>query len=253
MKKVIVLCSVLLLSISIACQAQKHSTQVVVRAIAKDAKFIGSSMDGALITIKEANTGRILAEGKTAGGTGDTDKLVRQPHARYGQLSSPGSAKFETTLQLSEPTFVTVSATAPMSQKQSQVTSSTQLWLIPGKDITGDGILLQIPGFAIDILQPQVHEFDKKEQITITANAVMMCGCPTSPGGLWDSSKMEFVAVVKKEGTEISRKSMAYAGKTSTYQTSFTPESSGTYQITVFGYDSRTGNTGLDRTTVVIQ
>lgn len=233
--------------------AQTKSTTVVVRAKAKDAKFIGTSMDGALITIKEAGTNKILAEGKTEGGTGNTDKLVRQPHERYKPLSTPDAAKFETTLQLARPTFVTVTATAPMSQKQAQVTSSTQLWLIPGKDIAGDGIILEIPGFAVDILQPQVHEFDKRKSITITANTVMMCGCPISPGGLWDSNKMEFTAIIHKGDTVVAQKTMKYAGKTSTFQTDFMPESSGTYQITVYGYDARTGNTGLDKTTVVIQ
>jgi len=252
MKKVITLLTFLLFITNISL-GQEQPTHVIVRAIAKDAKFIGTSMDGALITIKEADTGKILAEGRTSGGTGNTDKLVRRPQKRYEPLSTPDAAKFETTLQISEPIFVTVSATAPMSQKQSQVTSSTQLWLIPGKDITGDGILLQIPGFAIDIIQPRVHEFNKKKMVTITANAVMMCGCPISPGGLWDSNNMEFAAIIKKEGTEISKRKMEYAGKTSTFQTTFTPESSGTYQITVFGYDSRTGNTGLDKTTVVVQ
>ena len=244
---------ILLMAIGTQSYAQTKATKVVVRAKAKDAKFIGSSMDGALIMIKNANTGEVLAEGRTSGGTGDTNKLVRQPHQRYGQLSTQGAAKFETTLQLSKPTFVTVSAMGPMSQKQSRLTSSTQLWLIPGKDITGDGILLEVPGFAVDILQPQVHEFDKKKTITITANVVMMCGCPISPGGLWDSNQMEFTALIKKGDQEVARQRMEYTGKTSTFKTDFMPKDSGTYQITVYGYDSRTANTGLDRTTVVVQ
>jgi hypothetical protein len=253
MKKQLILFSVILLTLSTGCLAQNTPTTIIVRAMAQDAKFIGTSMDGALITIKEADTGKLLAEGKTTGGTGDTDRLVRKPHERYVSLSTQDAAQFTATLQLEEPTFVTVSATAPMAQKQSRVTSSTQLWLIPGKDITGDGIVLEIPGFAIDILQPQVHEFDEKKTITITANAVMMCGCPTSPGGLWDSDKMEFSAIIKKGDATVANLPMEYTGKTSTFKADFNPEQSGTYQITVYGYDSRTGNTGLDRTTVVVQ
>lgn len=249
MKKLIpVLCLLLFASTTLLAQTK---TTVVVRAKAKDAKFIGSSMGGAHITITEVKTGKLLAEGTTEGSTGDTDKLVRQPHKRYEQLSTPGAAKFEANLSLTEPVFVKVAATAPMAQKQSQVTSSTQLWLIPGKDITGDGIVLEVPGFAIDILQPQAHEFTGNREITITANAVMMCGCPTSPDGLWDSSKMEFTAVVTRGETEVVRKTMTFAGQSSTYETSFRPEESGVYQITVYGFDPRTGNTSLDRTTVI--
>ncbi len=227
------------------------STTVVVRAIAKDAKFIGSSMGGAHVTITEVKTGKILAEGKTEGSTGDTQKLVQQDHQRYKQLSTPGAAKFEANIPLKKPVFVEVAATAPMAQKQSRVTSSTQLWLIPGKDITGDGLVLEVPGFAIDILQPQAHEVNGNEKISITANAVMMCGCPTSPDGLWDSSEMEFVAIVTSGDTEVARKEMTFTGKTSTYETSFRPEQAGAYEITVYGFDPRTGNTGVDRTTVI--
>lgn len=231
----------------------QESTTVVVRAKAKDAKFIGSSMNGARVTIREINTGKLLAEGVTKGSTGDTEKIVKQPHQRYRDLSSEGAAKFETTLDLSEPTFVTISATAPVSQKQSQVTSSTQLWLIPGRDITGDGIVLEIPGFAIDILQPQAHERSNSDTITITANAVMMCGCPIQPGGMWNSNEMEFTAIVMNKGQEIIRKEMEYAGKPNTFEIRFSPEDEGAYQITVYGYDARTGNTGVDRTTFIKQ
>lgn len=236
-----------------ATSLAQQSTKVVVRAIAKDAKFIGTSMDGASILIEDTDSGTILAEGKTEGSTGDTQRLVKEPHKRYGDLHAEGTAKFETQLELSEPILVKVSATAPVSQKQSSVTTSTELWLIPGKDIAGDGIVLEIPGFAIDILQPQAHERNSNDTITITANAVMMCGCPIEPGGLWDSDEMEFVAVIKKGEEEIERKQMEFAGKQNTFETSFAPEEKGAYQILVYGYDPRTGNTGVDRTTFIKQ
>lgn len=251
MKKLIALVLVLLAPFMAPAQSSSVDTDVVVRAISKDAKFIGSSMGGAHVIIKEVKTGKILAEGTTSGSTGDTEKLVRSPHVRYEQLSTVDAAKFEATLSLSEPVFVEVLATAPMAQKQSQVTSSTQLWLIPGKNITGDGIMLEIPGFAIDILQPQAHATSTDDEIEITANAVMMCGCPTSPDGLWDSNEMEFVAIISRGEKEIARKDMVYAGRSSTYETSFQPSQSGAYEITVYGFDPRTGNTGVDQTTVI--
>jgi len=250
MRKLSLLLSCIIVLITNDIWAQT-STNVVVRTIAKDAKFIGSSMGGAHVTIMEVKTGDLLAEGVTKGSTGDTDKLVREDRQRYRKLSTSGAAKFEASLSLDKPVFVEVSATAPMAQKQSQVTTSTQLWLIPGKDITGDGIVLEIPGFAIDILQPQAHEVNGEEKIQITANAVMMCGCPTSPGGLWDSSEMEFVAIINQGDRKVARKAMDFSGKTSTYETSFQPEQSGAYQITVYGFDPRTGNTGVDKTTVI--
>lgn len=250
--KIVVIFTVFASCLTLDGMAQE-STTVVVRAKAKDAKFIGSSMNGAMVTIKEVKTGKLLAEGITEGTTGDTQRIMKEPHERYVALSTDDAAKYEVTLDLSEPTFVKVSASAPLSQQQSAVTSSTQLWLIPGKDIAGDGITLEIPGFAIDILQPQVHERNGSETITITANAVMMCGCPIEPGGLWDSDEMEFTAVIRHEDREVARKEMDYAGKQNTFEASFTPQQDGVYQIMVFGYDSRTGNTGVDRTTFIKQ
>ena len=241
---------IFLASFSLNAWAQQ-STTVVVRAKAKDAKFIGTSMSGAHIIIREVKTGRILSEGMTEGSTGDTERLMRSPHKRYQNLSTEGAAQYKVSLKLKEPTFVNISATAPGAQQQALVESSTQLWLIPGKDITGDGIVLEIPGFAIDILQPQAHQTDTSETIKITANAVMMCGCPIMPDGLWDSNKMEFTAVISRAGKEVTRKEMNYTGKTSTFEAEFSPPSSGVYEIVVYGYDERTGNTGLDKTTVI--
>jgi hypothetical protein len=253
MKKLFCTVLILLVAVSTDVFAQAESTNIVVRALAKDAKFIGSSMEGVHVKIKEVETGDILAEGLTKGSTGNTDKLVRQPHKRYEQLSTAEAAKYETTLSLQEPTFVEVSVTGPMVLSQSKVTSSTQLWLIPGKDITGDGIILEIPGFAIDILDPKMDTAEKGNELKIKVNAVMMCGCPTSPDGLWDSNEMEFMAVITKEDTEVARKAMSFTGKTSTFETQFIPEESGSYQIMVYGYDPRTGNTGLDKTTITVK
>jgi hypothetical protein len=111
--------------------------------------------------------------------------------------------------------------------------------------------VLEIPGFAIDILQPQAHEVNDSATIAIRANVIMMCGCPISPEGLWDSNEMEFTAIIQKGDTEVARKQMSFTGKTSTFETDFSPNEGGAYQITVFGFDPRTGNTGVDKTTVI--
>jgi len=249
--KAAIVLAVFILAFSALDGLAQQSTSVVVRVKAKDAKFVGTSMGGAHVMVKDAQTGQTLAKGLTEGSTGDTEKLMRRPRKRYADISTPDAAKFKATLTLEEPVFVTVSATAPGVQRQSQATVSTQLWLIPGKDFTGDGIILEIPGFAIDILQPQAHEVTQEDSITIRANAVMMCGCPISPDGLWDSNEMEFTAIISQKGQEIARKEMAFAGKSSTFEVDFSPEGSGVYQVTVYGFDPRSGNTGVDKTSFI--
>lgn len=229
----------------------QQSTRLVVRAQSKDAKFIGTSMGGALIRITDAQTGGLLAKGLTEGSTGDTQRLVAEATERYGQLHTEGAAKFETTLELSEPVFATIEAMAPYAKKQAQVTSSTQLWLIPGKDITGDGIILEVPGFTIDVLSPQTHSRTSESEISIKANIVMMCGCPVSNGGVWDSSGYEIRALVKHNNEIAGSVPLSFTGTASTFEGSYDVPEPGVYEIIVYAYDEKTGNTGVDKTTVI--
>ncbi len=225
----------------------QQTTKIVVRAKAQDANFIGTSMGGALITITNAETGELLAKGFTEGSTGDTDKLVRNPRKRYEQISTEGSAKFAAELQLEKPTFVTVTATGPYGRQQARVTSSTQLWIIPGRDITGDGIILEIPGFVVDILQPTEGAVSENSMINIKAEIVMMCGCPTRPGGTWDSSEYTIKALIYHNGEKIESVPMKFSGETSIYEGEFAAAKTGTYKITVFAHHPKTDNMGLDK------
>ena len=252
MKRCLLLLLILSLIIPELLIAQAQPTVLVVRTRAKDAKFIGSTMGGARITVRDADTGELLAKGFTKGSTGNTKRLMQTPESRDMRLSTPDAAKFETILSLSEPRLVTIEATVPYLQRQSQITASTQVWMIPGKDIDGDGIIMEIPGFSVDLLQPQAHRYTDNPEIAIRANVVMMCGCTTTPGGLWDSSGYEISAIVRRGDEVVATVPLSYAGEPSTYEASYTPESAGAYEVVVYAYDPDTGNTGVDKTSVII-
>src|SRR5699024_463033 len=111
------------------------------------------------------------------------------------------------------------------------------------------GVMLEIPGFAISILEPQGGQKTAGDAVTLTPKAQMRCGCPIAPDGHWDSNEREFVAVLSKGGKELSRKKMDFSGKTSIFETAFSPTEPGIYDVIVYGYDSRTGNTGVDKVT----
>ena len=256
MRKIISVLFCLLLFVSVDILQAQQSTTLIVRARAKGAKFIGSSMGGAMVVVREKETGKILASGLTEGGTGDTDLLMKKPHSMGMKLSTDGTAKFETTLQLKEPVLAEVEVKGPMAQQQSSVISSTEIWLIPGKNINGDGLIIQVPGFVVDILGPHAHKFVQMKgastSVPIRASVVMMCGCPTSEGGLWDSSQYEIKALIQKNGETVDTVPLKYTGEMSTYQGMFKPASPGAYEIMVYAYDPNNGNTGLDKTTVVV-
>ena len=127
---------------------------------------------------------------------------------------------------------------------------------MPGKHVeAGDGWLLIVPGFAVDVLAPGAHTYvdDNPETMTILANVVMICGCPTTPGGTWDANKIEVTARIKLDGRTIATMPMTFAGQDSQYVVSVPSKEKGIYEILVTAFDPRTGNSGLDRSSFIIR
>lgn len=230
-----------------------QETTVMIRAKAKDAKFIGSSIGGAKVIVRNSLTNEILDQGTTQGSTGNTDKIMKQDWKRGAELSEDDTAGFQAHLDIDEPQFVTIEVYSPLNKKQATVLSSTQLWVIPGKNITGDGIVVEIPGFVVDILSPQTHEAISSENaIEIKANIVMMCGCPVTKGGIWDSEGYEIKAMIKGENEKLSEFSLEQTDKPSTFsaETKLKP---GLYEVVVYAFDPKTGNTGVDKTNIIVR
>ncbi|WP_375324244.1 hypothetical protein [Flagellimonas sp. GZD32] len=253
MKKSILLLALFLIGIS----AFATETKLMVRAKAKDAKFVGSSIGGAYVMVKNGVTGEILAEGKTTGSTGNTGLIMKSAHERFTQLSDDKTAGFLAVVDIDEPTFVRVEIISPINKKNAQIHASTELWLIPGKDILGDGVVVEIPGFVVDILSPNTHQYmslesAQKSGVEIEANIVMMCGCPIEKGGVWDSNQMEVKALVQKDGDSFSEITMDNP-KQNSFKGHLDIKESGYYQITVYAYNATTGNTGVDKINFVIR
>ncbi|WP_193163039.1 hypothetical protein [Microbulbifer hainanensis] len=244
----------LLLVVAVPALADGTPTKIVVHARAKDAKFIGTSMGGALVRIRDADSGRILAEGLTRGSTGNTEKIMQQPHMRYGSISE-GAAEFSTTLNISEPVFLTVEVLAPHSKRQAQVLAQTQTWLVPGKPIDGDGLIVEIPGMVVDVLAPQTHSVAATgdSPFEIRANVVMMCGCPLTAGGLWDGDKLEVAAIIKKDGRPLKTVPLKMQEQANTFVGTLPSAAPGVYQLLVYAYDPRSKNTGVDQTTFIVR
>jgi hypothetical protein len=151
-------------------------TRITVRVKTKDAKFLGTSMGGALITIKDARTGELLASGHTAGGTGNTTRILG-PTRRGEALSDETAAHFTTTIDLDAPRRLKVTAYGPLAAVQAANTVSATQWVVPGKHITGgDAWMLELPGFAVEVLDPPTHMRLKgvPQTITLEANVTMM-------------------------------------------------------------------------------
>lgn len=128
-------------------------TQITVRAISRDAKVIGDGVGGARITIRDVATGRVLASGVQRGGSGETKRIMQEPRTRGSVVyGTENAASFRATLDLDRPTRVEITAEGPLGYPQAMQRVSTTMLLLPGQHIEGEGVLLEIPGYIVDVL-----------------------------------------------------------------------------------------------------
>lgn len=152
-------------------------THITVRVKTKDAKFLGTLMGGASVRLTDAQTGELLVQGLTVGGTGNTKQIMQTPVARGMPFSDESAAKFTATIDIEVPRLIEVSARGPLANPQAANTVSATQWVVPGKHITsGDAWMLELPGFAVDVIAPTAAATFQggAQDVTITANVVMM-------------------------------------------------------------------------------
>ncbi len=220
-------------------------TTVVVRAVSNDAKLIQDPVGGAHITIEDAETGAVLAEGRQTGDSGSTEEIMRQPHERGATIYDvPGAAKYETTLELAEPTRVRITAEGPLDYPQAMQTASKTVVLVPGQDVTGDGITLTLHGFIVEVLSPTAADVTVGETVSIRARVRMMCGCPTEPGGLWDADRYTIIAQLLRDGTVVAETPLSFTGTTNEYDGTVSVPEKGATQIRVTARDAERVNFG---------
>ncbi|MFW6191842.1 MAG: hypothetical protein ACOC83_00035 [Gemmatimonadota bacterium] len=234
-------------------QQELTSTDLLVRVVAADAKVIGSGVGGVRVTIRDASSGELLAEGVQEGGTGSTDRIVRQPRVRGESVyDTEGTAGFLASLELRRPTVVEVTAEGPLDYPGSARTASTTLLMIPGEDVTGDGLVLTLHGFVLRVLSPEEGtRVEAGQPIRVRAHLQMMCGCPTEPGGLWDSDRYGMEARLLSEGELVAEAPLEFAGKTSHFEADLRVpdrlEPDGALEVEVVAFDPERVNFGHDR------
>lgn len=243
-------------------------TQIDVRVIAKDGKYLGNDIGGALVTIHDVQTGELLAHGSTNGGSGVAN-LMDIPLPRYAVLPVDEASVFTATLDLTEPKLIRVTAYGPQAAQQSANTVSQTQWVYPGKNIVGGakggGLLLEIPGLVVQVLNPPTHFLPQTapDHIEISANVTMMCGCPIGVGHPpWHPAQFEVKAVIKQGTTTVTEVALEYQeneplGVPSQFSGKWIvpPNTTGQpaiYDIIVFAFQQKNGNTGVDRATVLI-
>ena len=235
-------------------QTGGKETKVMIRAIARDAKVIGTHVGGAKITVRDVATGEILAQGMEQGGTGDTEVIMKKPHTRGMMVyNTPDASGYLAVLHLDKPTVVEISAEGPLGNAQATQRSSKTLLLVPGEDVLGEGILLEIHGFIVTPLAPLPDAKVKAgSPFEVRATVTMACGCPTEPDGLWDANKIRVVARLLRDGKVQEEIPMTYAGVQNTFHADVPVTVAGSMELQVLALDPASANFGMNREAIAV-
>jgi hypothetical protein len=242
-------------------------TQIDVRVVANYGKYLGNDIGGARVTIEDARTGELLAQGTTTGGSGVAN-LMEIPLTRAQVLPVAEASVFSATLDLEAPRRLRVTAFGPNAVRGSANSASLTQWVYPGKDIVGGpqggGFLLQISGLTVTILNPPTHFLPQTAppQIEVRANVTMMCGCPIGVGHPpWNPDEFEVTAAIQgPDGAtelQLTYDASAPYGAPSQFTNTWPVPANGSggeqiYTMTVYAFQKATGNTGIDVATVII-
>ncbi len=167
--------NIIFLLVPLCFSAEKIVTKVIVRVVSKDAKVIGSGVGGAFVRIKNLETGEILAQGKQEGGTGDTNRIIIQPHRRGEPLyGTPDAAFYQAEILLDKSTQVEILGEAPLAYPHAIQKGSKTLTLIPGKHISGEGVIIELNGLIVNILNPSPKKNLKRGKEVVVRVEVRM-------------------------------------------------------------------------------
>jgi hypothetical protein len=136
--------------------------------------------------------------------------------------STKSSASFTTTLDLLHPTQVDITAEGPLAYPAAMQRVSKRLWLIPGQDMIGDGIVLTLYGYIVQIEQPKPNEpLVAREDLTLRASIRTLSGSWVRPHGDWDSRKLEIYGEILIGDRVIERLQLFYSGRNAEFEAPF--------------------------------
>lgn len=228
-----------------------QATTVLVRVVAHGAMVLGREVGGARVTISDVSTGQILAAGIQQGESGDQNQIMRTPHIMEEPLySSLPAAAFTTTLELREPTLVEVAAEGPLAYPASMRRATKTVLLIPGQDLTGDGIVLHLYGYIVQIEQPNPGEsLIAKDDVKLRASIRTLSGTLVRPHGDWDSRKLRIYGEVLIGDRVVERLQMFYSGEKASFEAPFfvplPQDAPDGMTLRVIAADAAAGNFGM--------
>jgi hypothetical protein len=226
-------------------------TKVVVRVVAHGAMVVGRDVGGARVTITDLETKQVLATGIQQGEAGDQNQIMRTPHLMEEPVySARPAAAFTTTLELRKPTWVEITAEGPLAHPASMQQASQTVLLIPGHDLTNDGIVMHLYGYIVRIEEPKAGQaLIAKDDVKLRASIRTLSGTLVRPHGDWDSRKIRIYGEVLIGDRIVERLQMFYSNETGTFDAPFFVPKPGDAPngivLRVVATDLATGNSGI--------
>ena len=198
-------------------------TTILVRVVAHGSMVLGKDVGGARVTITDVASGQMLASGLQQGDAGDQNQIMRTPRLMGEPLYSlRASAAFTTTLELTHPTLVDITAEGPLAYPASSQRTSITVWLVPGQDMTNDGIVLDLYGYIVQIEHPKSGEpLIAKDDVMLRASIRTLSGALVRPHGDWDSRKVHIYGEVLIGDRVLERLQMFYSGDNAGFEAPF--------------------------------
>jgi hypothetical protein len=96
------------------------------------------------------------------------------------------------------------------------------VWLIPGQDLTNDGIVLALNGYIVQIEHPRPNEpLIARDDVTLRASVRTLSGSLVRPHGDWDSRKIQIYGEVLIGERVVERLQLFYSGRQSEFEAPF--------------------------------
>lgn len=235
-------------------QSGPEPTRVLVHVATYDAKLIGDEVGGASVTIRDAASGRVLVEGETQGSTGDTQRIMQDVRRRGSTVySGSDGARFEARVPLTAPTQVEITAEGPLNYPDQMASTTKRMMLLPGAHVTsGDGIVLELHGFVIDLMTPDTTSaLAANATVPVRARVRLLCSCPTQPDGMWRTD--EVLARLTQDGQVIREVTLRYGGEPSMYIGDLRTPDAGRYMLEIVASRAERATFGAVRREVRVE
>lgn len=234
------------------------TTPLTVRVVAAGAKWVSPELGGADVYVTDAESGETLAHAQLEGDSGDTDALMDQARTRAEPVPTTAtSAKAVLDVPLTEPRQVVVSAHGPRVGDGPVTSTSTTVWMVPGRSLGGsEGVVLELQGLAVSFLEPTPHEVRTSAgpvSVPVRAAVEMLCGCPIGPTTPWAPEDYRVDAVAVRDGEEVARAELSYAGSDSRFSGELELPGPGVYELQIVAEQIGVANMGVARNGLVVQ